>query len=123
MSIRQQKWSAPEGAVRTHRFSGGLAPSRRASRPSTSCSSAAPSGPSSSKRARGVRGAIMIWKGTREAYGTIATASSSIATIRSRRRTSSCTRSPSRLPPIVRVAYAVKRSRSRAMAAGTKRSA
>ncbi len=30
MSIRQQKWSAPEGAVRTHRFSGGLAPSRRA---------------------------------------------------------------------------------------------
>src|SRR5881397_2614943 len=26
---RQQKWSAPRGAVRTHRLSGGIAPSRR----------------------------------------------------------------------------------------------
>ena len=65
----------------------------------------------------------MSWNGTREAYGAIATASSSIATIRVRWRTSSCTRSPSRSPPIVRVAYAAKRSRSRAIAAGTKRSA
>ena len=46
-----------------------------------------------------------------------------MATTRSRRRTSSWTRSASRLPPIVRVAYAPKRSRSRASAAGTKSSA
>ena len=43
MSIRQQKWSAPRGAVRTHRFSGGLrAEARARSRRSASCSSAAP---------------------------------------------------------------------------------
>ena len=53
ISIRQQKCSAPLGAVRTHRFSGGLAPSRARRRRSASCSSAAPVGPSSSKRARG----------------------------------------------------------------------
>ena len=45
ISIRQQKCSAPLGAVRTHRFSGGLAPSRARSRRSASCSSAAPVGP------------------------------------------------------------------------------
>ena len=33
MSIRQQKWSVPRGAVRIQRFSGGLAPMRRARRP------------------------------------------------------------------------------------------
>ena len=54
--------------------------------------------------ARERRGAIMSWNGTREAYGASATASSSIATIRLRWRTSSCTRSPSRSPPIVRTA-------------------
>ena len=46
------------------------------------------------------------------------TASSSIATMRSRPRTSACTRSARRLPPIVRVAYAPKRSRSRATTCG-----
>ena len=56
ISIRQQKCSAPLGAVRTHRFSGGLAPSRARRRRSASCSSAAPVGPSSSKRARARRG-------------------------------------------------------------------
>ena len=61
MSIRQQKCSAPRGAVRTHRLSGGLAPNRRLSRPSASWSIAAPVGPSSSKRVRGVRGAIISW--------------------------------------------------------------
>ena len=40
MSIRQQKCSAPRGAVRTHMFSGGEAPSRRRRRSSASCSSA-----------------------------------------------------------------------------------
>ena len=42
MSIRQQKCSAPRGAVRIHRFSGGEAPKCLASRLSASCSSAAP---------------------------------------------------------------------------------
>ena len=45
MSIRQQNVSAPRGAVRIHRFSGGEAPRRRRSRSSASCSSAAPVGP------------------------------------------------------------------------------
>ncbi len=83
-SIRQQKSSAPRGAVRTHRFSGGLEPRWRARRRRPSCSSAAPDGPSSSKRARGARGASISWNGRREAYGAISTASSSIATMRSR---------------------------------------
>ncbi len=68
-------------------------------------------GPSSSKRARGRRGASISWKGSREAYGAISTASSSIATIRSPRRTSSATRSPSRL-----VAHGARRVRPRALA-------
>ena len=66
MSIRQQKCSAPRGAVRTHRLSGGLAPRRRARRHRASCNIAAPVGPSSSKRPRGVRGAIISWNGTRD---------------------------------------------------------
>ena len=45
MSIRQQKCSAPSGAVLTNRFSGGLDPSWRANRHRPSCSSAAPVGP------------------------------------------------------------------------------
>ena len=40
MSIRQQNVSAPRGAVRIQRFSGGEAPSRRRRRSSASCSSA-----------------------------------------------------------------------------------
>ncbi len=57
MSMRQQNCSTPRGAVRTHRFRGGLEPSRRASRVSPSCSSEAPVGPSVSKRAlRAARG-------------------------------------------------------------------
>ena len=82
-SIRQQKCSAPGGAVRTHMFSGGRPPSSRSQPPSTSCSSAAPSGPSSSNRARGRAGTICSSNGTREANGQIATASESIATTRS----------------------------------------
>ena len=118
-SIRQQKWSAPRGAVRTHRFSGGLAPSRRARRPSASCSSAAPVGPSSSKRARGAPRREHQLEGQRATRrARCSTASSSIATIRSRGGTSSWTRSPSRLPPIVRVgvggeALALARDRRR----------
>ena len=45
MSIRQQNESAPWGAVRIHRFSGGEAPSRRRRRSSASCSSAGAGGP------------------------------------------------------------------------------
>ena len=55
------------------------------------------------ERARGVRGASISWKGRREANGASSTASSSIATIRSPRRTSSATKSPSRFWPIVLV--------------------
>src|ERR1700755_1482303 len=62
----------------------------------------------------------MRWNGIREAYGAISTASSSIATIRSRWRTSAWTRSASRLPPIVRTAEAPKRSRPRAAGGGDK---
>ena len=40
-SIRQQKYCAPRGAVRTQRFSGGRPPSARSSRPSVACSSRA----------------------------------------------------------------------------------
>ena len=89
---------APTGSAAAGRRAGGAA--ARA----PSCSSAAPSGPSSSKRAAGRRGTSISWNGTCEAHGASSTASSSIATIRARRRTSSCTRSPSRLEPIVRTA-------------------
>ena len=44
-SMRQQKCSAPRGAVRTHIFRGGEEPKWRASRVSPSCNSAEPSGP------------------------------------------------------------------------------
>jgi hypothetical protein len=117
--MRQQKLAASRGAVRTHMFSGGSVPSVARSLLSTWWSSRPPSGPSSEKRATGARGASIRWNGTRAANGHSATASSSIATMRSRRRTSSWTRSSSRLRPWVRSEYAVKRSRSRATAAGT----
>ena len=56
-SMRQQKRSAPRGAVRTQRFSGGLAPRWRARRCRPSCSSAAPVGPLVLEaRARAARG-------------------------------------------------------------------
>ena len=103
MSIRQQKWSAPRGAVRTHRLQ-----RRAAAEPAGQAAQAvvqepAPVGPSSSKRARGRRGAEhQLVRARREANGASSTASSSIATIRTRRRTSSWTRSAWRLPPIVR---------------------
>src|ERR671914_1252301 len=122
-SMRQQKRSASRGAVRTHMLSGGRAPSTAPRRDSASCSMRAPSGPSSENRAAGRRGTTCMWKGTRAPNGQNATASSSIATTRSRRFTSSCTRSSSRLRPCVRSEYAVNRSRSRATAAGTNGSA
>ena len=46
---RQQKYSAPDGAVRTHRLSGGSAPNTRSKRPSTSCTMFAQSAPSAWK--------------------------------------------------------------------------
>lgn len=55
-SMRQQKCSAPRGAVLTHMFSGGLDPKWRFKRERPSCSNAAPNGPSSSKRILGARG-------------------------------------------------------------------
>ena len=105
MSIRQQKCSEPLGAVRTHMLSGGLAPRRRASRASASCTIRAPERPvvlEALARASAARSSAGT--AARAPYGAISTVSSSMATIRSRRRTSSWTRSPSRLPPIVRVA-------------------
>ena len=56
MSIRQQNESAPRGAVRTHRFSGGDAPSAALQPPQRVVQERGPDGPSSSKRARGRRG-------------------------------------------------------------------
>ena len=61
---------------------------------------------------------LQLVRGTRDAKGASRTASSSTATTRSRRRTSSWSRSHSRQPPIVRVLCAVKRSRSRAISGG-----
>ena len=122
MSIRQQKWSAPRGAVRTQRLSGG----RRAER--------APQPRERVVQQRGAERAVVLEAGARAARGeheleraaATRTAPSApprrrSATIRSRRRTSSCTRSPSRLPPIVRIACAPKRSRSRATRRGRSR--
>ena len=65
ISIRQQKWSAPRGAVRTHRFSGGLAPSRRAQAAQRVVQQrGARSGrrPRSARAAR--RGASISWNGS-----------------------------------------------------------
>ena len=104
MSIRQQKCPRPAARCAPTGSPAARRPGGRAAGCSASCSIAAPVGPSSWKRARGRRGASISWNGRREAYGAISTASSSIATTRSRSRTSSCTRSPSRLPPIVRTA-------------------
>ena len=67
--MRQQNVSAPRGAVRIQRFSGGEAPSRRRSRSSASCRSAAPVGPSSSKRACGRRGTSISWNGSARRVG------------------------------------------------------
>ena len=89
--MRQQKRSAPRGAVRTHRFSGGLR--RRSARAAARARRAAARRPSGRRpgSARGDgAGRACSWNGWREAYGHHSTASSSIATIRSRWRTSSC---------------------------------
>ena len=81
MSIRQQKCSAPRGAVRTHRFSGGIAPSAARSRPARRAAARRRSArrPRSGRAAGAAR--ACSWYGRREPYGAISTASSSIATI------------------------------------------
>ena len=95
----------PAGAVRTHRFSGGGAPSRRRSRAEAVVQQRGAERAVVLEARRGAaRRRASAGTGRCEAQGASSTASSSIATIRSRRRTSSCTRSPSRLEPIVRTA-------------------
>ena len=83
------------------------------SRPSCSSRCAGLGRRRSSARGGAARAAART--GERDAKGASRTASSSTATTRSRRRTSSWSRSHSRQPPIVRVLCAVKRSRSRAI--------
>ena len=69
MSIRQEKCSAPRGAVRTQRFSGGLAPRRRAQPRQRLVQHRAAGGPVVLKALRGVRGAISSWNETRARTG------------------------------------------------------
>ena len=118
-STCQWKCSAPRGAVRTQRFSGGGAPRRVLELQQALVQQArAPDSDSAKLALVAARHELQLVRATRDAKGASRTASSSTATTRSRRRTSSWSRSHSRQPPIVRVLCAVKRSRSRAISGG-----
>ena len=96
MSRCQQNSSVPRGAVRIQRLNWGSAPKTPASARSAVPIIAAPPSPSASNEGAGRRGTIRSSNGERDAHGQISSASSSIATRRSRRRTSSVATSPSR---------------------------
>ena len=122
--MRQQKWSAPRGAVRTQRFSGGLAPKRRARRLQPVVQQrGARSGRRPRSARRGRRGASSSWKGAREAYG----ASQHRLVVDGDDALAAADLLLDEVGEQVAahraVAWAPKRSRSRAIAAGTKSSA
>ena len=113
----------PAGAVKVQALSWGTRSKRASSASRAVRSIPTPTSPSRSKLGAGERGMIRSSNGERDAQGQISRASSSMATRRSRRRTSSEAISANRSPPIVCWSYEANRSRSRATAAGTKPSA